>query len=1046
MTAFIKTRSMIAVFALVALIAVPVLAQANLSVNLPSINLNDSLDLSSSVNLLSTSYTGSSNTNDSTNSESTSYSYSHTGGTTSYECSFWVDGSKEVNYGDSITVHWKVSGYGDVYINGSKVASGEGSKTFDNITTNTIYNLTTEKGGCNQTVQVTCLQIVYCELELRKSVDKATAKPGDIVTYTINIKSTGTGKCTGGGVKIVDVLDPNIEYLDSIVTSNLTKGYGTKPVYDVGTRTLYFNGNTLDPNESGTITWTGKVKNPTQCGDFEVKNQAKATAKELNNFLTWVYSETVKTDINNDCYSPVPQCDSFSANPTSIVTNNSTTLTWETSNATRVAINNGIGNVSADGSKSVTPLVTTTYVLSVFDQSEQLKDTCEVTVTVSDNPVPICKSFTATPNSLPFGGGTTKLAWEVERATSVSISPIVGSVALVGNKDVQVTTNTNFVLTAVDADGDEVTCPANVIVLPKQDVFTCVDNVSFTASDYDLVKGESSTLNWTVAGADSVTVNPGGHTTSPKTVTPDSTTTYTLTATKAGFDTINCPLTIRVEPPQSVFSCENNVNISVSDNSIRKGESITLNWNVTNADSVSINPGGYTSMTGNQTLSPTSDTTYTLTATKGGTTINCPVAVNVTTGGGGGGSSSPKCELTISDKKIKRGQEVTLKWDTSRATEVTLTDDRGKVIFTTDDMTSAEKKKNYDGSIKVKPTRDTKYTLIAERGTRDRECEVKVELDDITVLQTRDQQPLVAGIALSNVPYTGFEAGPVLTLMFYTLLMAWALYVAYFLVIRQRRIVNGNEVLSDEPSFSPHFTQRSETVRPDVFPTTLSASTATAVAPPNLPVALPKTVGYESYFAGNTVSEKTADAVVTELENRAHNQKALLSSDAIEYFMRTTTGNVKRNEVLDEVISEAKKHYPLEDGWIVINQARMHSLCDSCVVKPAFSPVVTNSLPNGSGSLAEAIVTGNVAAAYQMIGNRPMFALADAAADFDSVMRARQGKAEITSDLLKSETAKLSDTQLKNIVAALTGALDGTYTDEASAVKMAIMKAVKEIA
>ena len=103
-------------------------------------------------------------------------------------------------------------------------------------------------------------------------------------------------------------------------------------------------------------------------------------------------------------------------------------------------------------------------------------------------------------------------------------------------------------------------------------------------------------------------------------------------------------------------------------------------------------------------------------------------------------------------------------------------------------------------------------------------------------------------------------------------------------------------------------------------------------------------------------------------------------------------------------------------------------------------------MPEGTGSLAEAIVTGNVVAAYEMIGSRPMFALADAAADLDAVYRARRGETVAVSDMLRSEAGKLSDEQIKNMISALTGAIDGTYTDEASAVKMAIMKAVKEVA
>jgi predicted nucleic acid-binding protein len=57
----------------------------------------------------------------------------------------------------------------------------------------------------------------------------------------------------------------------------------------------------------------------------------------------------------------------------------------------------------------------------------------------------------------------------------------------------------------------------------------------------------------------------------------------------------------------------------------------------------------------------------------------------------------------------------------------------------------------------------------------------------------------------------------------------------------------------------------------------------------------------------------------------------------------------------------------------------------------------------------------------------------------------RKGESVMVSDLLVKETANLSDEQIKNMIASLTGAIDGTYTDEASAVKVAIMKAVKEL-
>jgi hypothetical protein len=678
---------------------------------------------------------------------------------------------------------------------------------------------------------------------------------------------------------------------------------------------------------------------------------------------------------------PVPSCDSLTATPGAITVGDTVTLAWETSNATDVFINNGVGAVDLDGSVEVSPLEDTTYVMTVFGTEDQSVD-CEVPVTVSEDPVPVCTAFTATPDALPVGGGEVTLDWEVGNAETVSISPIVGTTSdLVSSQTVSVTESTTFTLTATDDNGDTVSCQAPVAVADPEPPFTCADNVDFTASD----------------------------------------------------------------------------------TSIDRGDSLTLTWSTTNVDTVSISNLNTDALSGSETVSPSSDTTYVLTATRGEEQIECPVAIDVSRGGGGGGgggSASPRCDLEISKTEIEAGEQITLEWETTSARSVTLIDDEGEVLFTTDDYLARDKEDFYDGSITLEPTRDTEYTLIAERGNRDRECRVEVEVEDddggVTVLETRDQEPLVAGISLSQVPYTGFEAGPFMTFMFYALLVAWSLFLTYLLVIRNRTQATHEGVVTETaPTATDNglAMKQAEATRPDVFAPSVTAqrATPTATAPSNLPTGAPTTETSESTTAPvvNAQPHQADDALVTELENRAHTQKALLSSDAVRYFVSTTEGTVERNQSLDTVIAEAKKHYPLEDGWLVINEARMRELCTTCELNQTASshePYTPATVPTGTGSLAEAIVTGNVVAAYEMIGNRPMFALADAAADLDAVYRSRQGSDVTVSELLLEETKELSDAQIKNMINALTGALDGTYTDEASAVKMAIMKAIKEIA
>ncbi len=961
----------------------------------------------------------------------------------------------QIPSGGSTTLTWNTSGFDVLKLNGQTLSGNTGNIQMTNILQNTTYELVAETADgtsdCVARVTIVCIPPttpVDCRLEVIKTVDKATANVGDTLTYNITVKNIGTTDCTGSGVKVEDVVNGNLTYLTSSVSSNFRTGYEGIPVYTTSDRTLHFNGNILNPNESGTITWSGRVNAPTTCGDFEVPNQAKATALELNNFGTWAYSQTVRTAINNDCQQdPAPSCDSFTAAPANITTGQSAVLAWQTSNATQVTMNNGIGNVAADGSLSVSPTTNTTYQLTVYGTQNRSVN-CSVPVTVSNDPAPSCDSFTGAPATITLGQNAT-LAWQTSNASRVVINNGVGEVAVDGSKTVSPLTTTTYTLTAFGTQNRTVTCTVPVTVttttIPVCEFFTATPN-SLPST------GGQVTLNWKVNGATNVSIAPNIGTVASQAsqvTNVTANTNFVLTATDAEGDQVTCAAPVTLTPPTQVFSCANNVSFTASDYSIKEGEDITLNWSTSNVDSVSISVINSTALTGSTTVDPRSDTTYVLTARKGTQSVDCPISIDVDEdggGGGGGGSSSPRCEITLSDSKIKRGQEITLRWDTSRATEVTIKDDKGKTLMTTDKYSSKDKKDYYDGSLKLKPTRDTEYTLVAEKGSKDRTCKVKVKVDDLTVITDRDQKPLVAGISLSNVPYTGFEAGPMLTIMFYTLLAAWALFVTYLIVARPRAAVG---VVGGAQSAVASMKQ-AEATRPDVFTPAIVASAAAApvaTIPANLPTGTP-VIGYENVPQVDVNPHHVSDDVVTALENRAHAQRALLSSDAIRHFIATTEGLVERNEALDQVIADAKGHYPLEDGWVVINEARMRGLCETCLVNqeevtPSFVPAV---VPEGSGSLAEAIVTGNIVAAYEMIGNRPMFALADAAADLDAVVRARRGEDTSISSLLSAETAKLTDEKIKNMIAALTGALDGTYTDEASAVKMAIMKAVKEVA
>ncbi|HKR30193.1 MAG TPA: hypothetical protein VJT08_06935, partial [Terriglobales bacterium] len=59
-----------------------------------------------------------------------------------------------------------------------------------------------------------------------------------------------------------------------------------------------------------------------------------------------------------------PSIGSFSAAAAIITAGQSTTLSWATSGATTVMIDNGVGSVAATGSTGISPAQTTTYTLT----------------------------------------------------------------------------------------------------------------------------------------------------------------------------------------------------------------------------------------------------------------------------------------------------------------------------------------------------------------------------------------------------------------------------------------------------------------------------------------------------------------------------------------------------------------------------------------------------------------------------------------------------------------------------------------------------------
>jgi len=145
----------------------------------------------------------------------------------------------------------------------------------------------------------------------------------------------------------------------------------------------------------------------------------------------------------------VPPTIQLSVQPTTINVGQSATITWSTTNATSLTLDNGIGSVTpVSGTVSVTPSSTTTYTATATGPGGS--STAQVTVTVSQLNIQV----TASPTNIQTGQSAT-ISYTSNSATSISFDNGIGSVAPPsGSFTVSPTQTTIYTATATDASGN----------------------------------------------------------------------------------------------------------------------------------------------------------------------------------------------------------------------------------------------------------------------------------------------------------------------------------------------------------------------------------------------------------------------------------------------------------------------------------------------------------------------------------------------------------------------------------------------------------------
>lgn len=238
-------------------------------------------------------------------------------------------------------------------------------------------------------------------------------------------------------------------------------------------------------------------------------------------------------------------------------------------------------------------------------------------------------AFTANPASIEVGQSS-NLSWNVRGASNVVITDEEDNEVVntdEGTGSIEVTPDTEgghtYTLSATNSNGTNTSTTVVTVTASTGPVIN-----TFTATPLTIAVGEDSVLEWDVSGANSIVItdqddaevvdSPEASGTHTVTLDAEGTYTYTLTAENSG-GTVTRDVSILVTSEADTLPVI--VAFAATPATIVSGDISTLEWEVSNFDSLVITDeddnevAAPTEATGSLTVSPTENTTYTLTAT-----------------------------------------------------------------------------------------------------------------------------------------------------------------------------------------------------------------------------------------------------------------------------------------------------------------------------------------------------------------------------------------------------------------------------------------------
>jgi hypothetical protein len=242
---------------------------------------------------------------------------------------------------------------------------------------------------------------------------------------------------------------------------------------------------------------------------------------------------------------------SLTAASTTIQSGQSVMLNWTTTNATSATINGS--SVPLNGSQGYSPTITTTYTLVATNSAGSATSAVTVTVTAPPPPpVPMpTASLTAASTTIQSGQSVT-LNWTTTNATSATING--SSVPLSGSQAYSPTITTTYTLVATNSAGSATSPVTVTVTAPPPPPPPPMPTALINAMPMSIQSGQSSTLQWSTLNATTITLNGSAvGATGSRSVSPTSTTTYTLVASNSSGSVQSAVSVTVTAPPRLTY-------------------------------------------------------------------------------------------------------------------------------------------------------------------------------------------------------------------------------------------------------------------------------------------------------------------------------------------------------------------------------------------------------------------------------------------------------------------------------------------------------------